>query len=133
MLNKAIHIGYITKDLKLEKINVKGESMSKVDFSIGVNNKKDEKATFVPCTVFGKQADNMVKYLHKGSKIYVEGYLNINNYTNKNGEKKTFTKVNVNKVVFLDSKKNQEAQKVQKNLEKANEHLNSVFSFDENI
>ncbi len=112
MLNKCMHIGYITKDLKLEKINVKGESMSKVDFSIGINNKKDEKATFVPCTAFGKQADNMVKYLHKGSLIYVEGYLNINNYTNKNGEKKTFTKVNVNKVVFYGgSGKNDKAIK----------------------
>ncbi|WP_284928549.1 single-stranded DNA-binding protein [Candidatus Phytoplasma sp. AldY-WA1] len=109
MLNKCEFIGRITKDLELKKIKVKDqeELMSKVDFNIAHNFKKNgnDEVMFIPCTVWGKQADNMISFLHKGSKIYVEGYLNINNYTDeRTNEKKTFTKINVKNVIFLDSK-----------------------------
>jgi len=113
MLNKCEFIGRITKDLELKKIKVQSqeELMSKIDFNIAINYKKNgnEEAMFVPCTAWGKQADNMLNFLHKGSKIYVEGYLNINNYTDeKTNEKKTFTKINVKNVIFLDSKQKEE-------------------------
>jgi single-strand DNA-binding protein len=43
-------------------------------------------------------------YLHKGSKVYLEGSLSIEKYTNNDGENKTATKVVVKNVIFLDSK-----------------------------
>lgn len=43
-------------------------------------------------------------YLHKGSKVYVEGTLSIEKYTNNEGENKTSTKVIVQRVIFLDNK-----------------------------
>ncbi|MGL9687945.1 MAG: single-stranded DNA-binding protein, partial [Candidatus Phytoplasma sp. TWB_XP] len=59
---------------------------------------------FIPCVIFRTQADNMFTYLHKGSKVYVEGMLSIEKYTNNDGENKTSTKVMVQKVIFLDNK-----------------------------
>jgi single-strand DNA-binding protein len=113
MLNKCEFIGRITKDLELKQIKVQSqeELMSKVDFNIAHNFKKNgnKEVMFIPCTAWGKQADNMLKFLNKGSKIYVEGYLNISNYIDeKTNEKKTFTKINVKNVIFLDSKQEEE-------------------------
>ncbi|WZN38336.1 single-strand DNA-binding protein [Candidatus Phytoplasma asteris] len=43
----------------------------------------------------------MSMYLHKGSKVYLEGTLSIEKYTNNEGENKTATKVIVQKVFFI--------------------------------
>nr|WP_015083749.1 single-stranded DNA-binding protein [Candidatus Phytoplasma tritici]AFW98266.1 single-stranded DNA-binding protein [Candidatus Phytoplasma tritici] len=102
MLNKVQLIGNITHDLEQQYINTNEGQIPKVNFQLAVNNK--DKTQFIPCVVFRNQAENMDKYLHKGSKVYVEGYLSIERYTNNEGENKTSTKVNVQKVIFLDNK-----------------------------
>ncbi|ABC65267.1 single-stranded DNA-binding protein [Candidatus Phytoplasma asteris] len=102
MLNKVQLIGNITHDLEQQYINTNEGQIPKIDFSIAINTK--DKTQFIPCVVFRNQAENMNKYLHKGSKVYVEGTLSIEKYTNNEGENKTATKVIVQKVIFLDSK-----------------------------
>ncbi len=102
MLNKVQLIGNITHDLEPKIINTNDGEISKLDFSIAVNIK--DKVNFIPCVIFRNQADNMFMYLRKGSKIYVEGMLSVEKYTNNDGENKTSTKVIVKKVIFLDSK-----------------------------
>jgi single-strand DNA-binding protein len=102
MLNKVQLIGNITHDLEPKNINTFDGEISKLDFQIAVNNK--DKTQFIPCVIFRNQADNMSMYLHKGSKVYLEGSLSIEKYTNNDGENKTSTKVVVKNVIFLDSK-----------------------------
>lgn len=102
MLNKVQLIGNITHDLEPKIINTNDGEISKLDFSIAVNNKN--KTQFIPCVIFRTQADNMFTYLNKGSKVYVEGTLSIEKYINNEGENKTSTKVIVQRVIFLDSK-----------------------------
>lgn len=102
MLNKVQLIGNITHDLEPKSINTNDGEISKLDFSIAVNHK--DKVNFIPCVVFRGLADDMFMYLHKGSKVYVEGTLSIEKYTNNEGENKTSTKVMVQKVIFLDNK-----------------------------
>ncbi|MEG0498030.1 MAG: single-stranded DNA-binding protein, partial [Carnobacterium sp.] len=55
-------------------------------------------------TAFGKTAETMGNFLHKGSKILIEGQLSQSTYE-KNGEKRSSTDVIVNRFEFLDSKK----------------------------
>lgn len=102
MLNKVQLIGNITHDLEPQILSTDTGYIPKLDFSIAVNIK--DKVNFIPCVVFRTQADNMVKYLCKGSKVYVEGSLSVEKYTNNNGENKTSIKVIVKKVIFLDNK-----------------------------
>ncbi|GLH61054.1 single-stranded DNA-binding protein [Paulownia witches'-broom phytoplasma] len=102
MLNKVQLIGNITHDLEPTTINTNDGEISKLDFSIAVNIK--DKVNFIPCVIFRNQADNMFMYLRKGSKVYVEGSLSIEKYTNNDGENKTSIKVIVQRVIFLDSK-----------------------------
>jgi single-strand DNA-binding protein len=58
---------------------------------------------FLKVVVFGKQADNCVNYLKKGSKVLVEGSINVS-MSEKNGEKRYYTDINATNVEFLDSK-----------------------------
>ncbi|PWV43539.1 MAG: single-stranded DNA-binding protein ['Brassica napus' phytoplasma] len=102
MLNKVQLIGNITHDLEPKIINTMEGDISKLDFQIAVNIK--DKTQFIPCVIFRTQADNMFMYLHKGSKVYVEGSLSVEKYINSEGENKTSTKVIVKKVIFLDNK-----------------------------
>ncbi|MEC4559020.1 MAG: single-stranded DNA-binding protein ['Conium maculatum' witches'-broom phytoplasma] len=102
MLNKVQLIGRITHDLEKKYLTVENEQIPKIDFNLAINNK--DKVQFIPCVVFRTQAENCHKYLHKGSKVYLEGTLSIQKYTNNEGQKKIITKVIVNNVIFLDNK-----------------------------
>ena len=53
--------------------------------------------------LWGKQAEVFAKYLKKGSKVDIEGKIIYDKYE-KDGEKKTFTKIRVQSFTFLDSK-----------------------------
>ncbi len=46
----------------------------------------------------------MSQYLHKGSKVYIEGSLSIQKYKNHEGQIRTTTKVILQNVIFLDNK-----------------------------
>ena len=53
---------------------------------------------------WGKVADIAEKYLAKGSEVAIEGKLMNNNYTDKDGNKKYVTEVQVNEVLMLGDK-----------------------------
>ncbi|QTX02596.1 single-stranded DNA-binding protein [Candidatus Phytoplasma luffae] len=101
MLNKVQLIGRITNALESQYIHINNEQITKIDFNLAINNK--DKVQFIHCVAFRNQAENMSKYLHKGSKIYIEGTLSIQKYTNNENQNKTNTKVILNNVIFLDN------------------------------
>jgi single-strand DNA-binding protein len=102
MLNKVQLIGNIAHDLEEQYINSNNEQIPKIDFNLAINNK--DKVQYIPCVVFRKKAENMSKYLRKGSKIYAEGSLSIQKYTTNDGQTRTNTKVIIQNVIFLDNK-----------------------------
>ncbi len=84
-----------------------------VRFSIATNesyrNAKGEKVTETQwhnLIAWGKIADIAEKYLVKGSEVAVEGKLMNNNYTDKDGNKKYSTEVQVHELLLLGSKSN---------------------------
>ncbi|RMI87851.1 single-stranded DNA-binding protein [Candidatus Phytoplasma solani] len=102
MLNKVQLIGNIAHDLEKQYINSNNDQIPKIDFNLAINNK--DKVQYIPCVVFRNQAENCNKYLHKGSKIYVEGTLSIQKYTTNEGQTRTNTKVIIQNVIFLNNK-----------------------------
>ena len=62
-------------------------------------------ADFISCVSFGKQADFVEKYLHKGTKIAVEGRIQTGSYTNKDGVKVYTTDIVTESIEFAESKK----------------------------
>jgi single-strand DNA-binding protein len=80
-------------------------------FSVATNesyrNAKGEKVTETTwhnLVAWGKVADIAEKYLNKGSEIAIEGKLINRSYTDKDGNKKYITEVQVNELLMLGSK-----------------------------
>ena len=82
-----------------------------VRFSIATNesyrNAKGEKVTETQwhnLIAWGKVADIAQKYLTKGSEVAIEGKLMNNNYTDKDGNKKYNTEIQIHELLLLGSK-----------------------------
>lgn len=71
-----------------------------------VKNPKEgeQTADFLPCVAFDKRGEFAEKYLHKGSKIAIEGHLRTGSYINKEGIKVYTTDVIVDNCEFAESK-----------------------------
>lgn len=73
-------------------------------------NSNGEKLTdYFDIITWGKLAETCVTYLHKGSKVYIQGEMQQRQYEDKNGVKKTSYQVQADIVEFLSigSKNNQ--------------------------
>ena len=85
-----------------------GEQMAIARFSIAVDRRfkkeNDASADFLNCVAFGKAADFVGKYFHRGMKIALEGRLQTGSYE-KDGVKHYTTDVIVENVEFTESKK----------------------------
>lgn len=67
-------------------------------FDKTTNEWKDGEATFLNCSVWRDQAENVAEQLHKGSLVNVYGRLKQRNYQTKDGEKRTVYEVDVDEV-----------------------------------
>ena len=110
MANKILLTGRLCRDAELAYIP--GTGTPKLAFTIAVprsyqKDKNNKKVDFINCEQIGKHTENLCQYLTKGKFILVEGELNIDNY-DKDGEKRSFTKVKIDRVEFLvgDTKSN---------------------------
>lgn len=70
-----------------------------------------EKTEWHDVVIWGGMASIAQKYLHKGSKVYIEGMLRHREYTDKTGVKRYVTEVHADVMEILDSK--QGAQQAQ--------------------
>lgn len=77
-------------------------------FTVAVNRrfKKDgeQDADFISCVSFGKTAEFIERYFHKGNSIGLNGRIQTGSYTNKDGNKVYTTDVFVENVEFVGSK-----------------------------
>ena len=107
MVNRVVLVGRLVKDPELRKTN---SDISVATFTIAVDNTIKEAdgtrgSLFLDCRVYRDQADNMVKFTRKGSKIAVDGSLNQRNFTRQDGSKGKVIEVYVDSVTFLEPKK----------------------------
>ena len=101
-MNKVILSGGVTKDAELNFLTT---GTPKMMFNLAVErnyqkDKNNKKVDFITCEMLGKSAENLCQYITKGKQIMVEGELNIDQYE-KDGEKRSFTKVKVDRLEFL--------------------------------
>ena len=93
----------------------------------------DYDTDWIPLTAFSKTAETLMQYTSKGSKILIVGKLQTNNYTDKNGNKRTSYDVIVDRFEFLDSRgDNQQQTQQQNNNPFANADFNSNDPFETN-
>ena len=101
-MNKIILSGGITRDAELSFIGSNG--VPKMNFSLAVErgyqkDKNNKVVDYINCEMIGKHTENLYQYITKGKQIVVEGELNIDSYM-KDDERKTYTKVKVDKLEF---------------------------------
>lgn len=102
---KVYAVGNLSKDIEVRYTN-DGKPVAHTGIAINRKFKRDNEpdADFFNLVAFGKVAETMDKYLHKGSKIAIDGVLQNNNYTNKEGKTVYRDVIVVNAFDFCDSK-----------------------------
>ncbi len=106
-MNKVILMGRLTRDPEVRYSQ--GASQTAVArFSIAVDRRfkreGEPDADFFNCTAFGKQAEFIERYLHKGTKVVLSGRVQNENYTNKDGQMVYSVRVMVDEIEFAESK-----------------------------
>lgn len=106
-LNKWVGYGRLCADPEFRQSN-SGTAICNIRVAVNRSFHKDgqPEADFINCTAFGKTAELIERYFTKGSAIIIEGTLQNNDYTDKNGVKHYGMVVIINNVSFGESKKN---------------------------
>jgi single-strand DNA-binding protein len=109
-MNKIILTGRTTKDAELGFIGATGTPKMTFTLAVERNYQKDKnnkKVDFINMEMLGQHTEKLCQYVTKGKAILVEGELNIDQYE-KDGEKRSFTKVKVDRIEFLSGNNNTE-------------------------
>ncbi len=108
-MNKAFLIGRLTRDPELR---YSSSNAPIVNFTVAIdrqytNNQGQRETDFINVVAFQKQAENIKKYVFKGSLVAVDGRIQTRNYDDKDGKRVYVTEVVADRVQFLDSKSSQ--------------------------
>ena len=103
-MNKVILCGNLTKDPDV-RYTQNGKAMARMSIAINQGYGDNKTTEYFNLVAWEKTAQLCEKYLHKGSKVLVEGRLKNNNYEDKKGVKHYAVDVIVETVEFMDSKK----------------------------
>lgn len=107
-LNKATLIGRVGSEVK---VNTLKNGAKVANFSLATNEfwvkdgKKNERVDWHRIVAWRNLADDVEKWISKGSLVYVEGKVRNNKYKDKNGVEKTSTDIEISRFIPLDGKK----------------------------
>lgn len=103
-MNKVILIGRLTADPEVRQ--TAGENaMTIARYNLAVDRRGHQGETdFISCVAFGRNGEFAEKYLHKGTKVALEGHIQTGSYTNKEGKKVYTTDVIVDSQEFCEKK-----------------------------
>jgi single-strand DNA-binding protein len=102
--NHAILVGRLTRDPETS-FSASGTQVSKFSLAVdrNYNAERSQSADFFNVVTFGKLAQVVDAYCRKGKLVLVAGEINIDQYE-KDGMKRTFTKIRASQIQFLESK-----------------------------
>ena len=106
--NKIILVGNLGKDPELRYTP---QGIAVCDFSMATNERKRDKsgemhevATWFKVTLWRNQAENASKYLKKGSQVYIEGRLGLDEWTDRDGNTRQTLTVQGSEMHFIGSR-----------------------------
>ena len=110
-LNSVIEIGRLTRDISERDFAYTTGGTARLNLSIAVNRSEkrngawQDKVSYFDVTVWGKTAENIKPYLHKGKQIAVDGYLDQQRWE-KDGVKYSKVVIIADSVQLLGGNKN---------------------------
>ena len=106
-MNKVILMGRLTRDPEV-RYSQGANQTAVARFSVAVDRRfkreGEPDADFFNCTCFGRQAEFVERYLHKGIKVVLSGRVQNDNYTNKDGQMVYSVRIMVDEIEFAESK-----------------------------
>lgn len=103
-MNSVVLIGRLTKDPEVKYIS--NNQMAVATFTVAIDRPvkqgAEKKTDFPRVTAFGRQAENCERYLAKGRLVGVQGRIQTESYTNKDGATVYTTDVVADRVEFLE-------------------------------
>ncbi|MDD3486897.1 MAG: single-stranded DNA-binding protein [Candidatus Moranbacteria bacterium] len=108
-LNKVLLIGNLTRDPELRST---GSGQSVANFGLATNRvwkdqqsgERKEAVEFHNIVLWGRLAEISGQYLHKGSKIFLEGRLQTRSWQDQSGNKRYMTEIIAETLQMLDRK-----------------------------
>ena len=117
-LNKVILIGRTTHEINERSFGYTTGGTARLNISIAVNRREKrngewaDRVSYFDVTIWGKTAENIKSYLHKGKQIAVEGYLDQQRWE-KDGQKYSKVCIIADNVQLLGGKNEGAPQQAQ--------------------
>lgn len=102
-MNSWSGIGFMARDPEVKYSA--GNQLAIVTFTLAVSRGKDKETDWIRCKAFGKTAETIEKYVHKGDQFAVTGHIQTGSYKNKNGDTVYTTDVIVESFTFCGKKR----------------------------
>ena len=103
MLNRTMVQGRLVADPEM-RTTQNGVAVCSFHVAWSETYKEHEKKLFLSCTAWRGLGEMIGKYFHKGKEIVVEGALETEEYTDKEGNKRSAVKLTVDKAHFCGPK-----------------------------
>ena len=108
MYNKVVLVGNLTRDVEV-RYTQGGAAIGKVGIATShkwksQTGEQKEEVMFIDLTFFGRVAEIANQYLHKGSKVLIDGRLVLEQWTAQDGSKRSKHSVTVETMKMLDNK-----------------------------
>lgn len=108
MFNKVILLGNLTKDIDIKftqsGLTILNNAIATTRKFKAQDGSFKEETLFIDVTFFGRTAEVVQKYLHKGSNVLVEGRLKLDQWTDQTGQKRSKHSISVETMQMMDSK-----------------------------
>ena len=105
MLNRIVLVGRLTRDPEFRGGEVAVARFTLASDNAGPRTEDGKKqTTFIDCVVFRNQAENVAKYVRKGSLVAIDGKLVQRNYLRKDGSRGSTFEIMCDNVQFLEPK-----------------------------
>ena len=129
MLNKIIIMGRFTHDPELRRT---GSGTAVTSFSLACDRdfksrSGDKETDFIEVVAWKNTAEFVSKYFSKGRMAVVEGRLQIRDWTDKAGNKRTTAEVVADNVYFADSKRSESNDNQKENFNALSGRLSDDF------
>jgi single-strand DNA-binding protein len=106
--NKIILVGNLGRDPEL-RYTPQGTPVC--SFSLATNERKKDRSTgenndittWFRVTLWGRQAETASQYLQRGRPVYIEGRLRVEEYTDRDGNKRHSLEVNATDMQFISA------------------------------
>ena len=107
-INRVVISGNLTRDPELRQT---ASGLPVLGFGVAVNDRRKNQQTgewedypnFVDCTMFGTRAESISQFLHKGSKVAIEGKLRWSQWE-RDGQKRSKIEVIIDELEFMSSR-----------------------------